>query len=107
MDEPLAPDAAKKLIREILRAGRFIYSRHAKEELLADDLTTVDCENVLRGGVVRPGEFEAIGITAAPCGGCRQWLYEFRFDEVSYAREDGSIATKSPAELLPDTWDLP
>ena len=58
MDEPLAPDAAKQLIREILRAGRFIYSRHAKEELLADELTTVDCENVLRGGVVRPGEFE-------------------------------------------------
>ena len=58
MDEPLAPDAAKRLIREILRAGRFIYSRHAKDELLADDLTTVDCENVLRGGVVRPGEFE-------------------------------------------------
>ena len=58
MDEPLAPDAAKQLIREILRAGRFIYSRHAKEELFADDLTTVDCENVLRGGVVRPGEFE-------------------------------------------------
>jgi hypothetical protein len=58
MDEPLAPDAAKRLIREILRAGRFIYSRHAKDELLADDLTTVDCENVLRGGVVRPGKFE-------------------------------------------------
>jgi hypothetical protein len=58
MDEPLAPDAAKQLIREILRAGRFIYSKHAKEELLVDRLTTVDCENVLRGGVVRPGEFE-------------------------------------------------
>ena len=58
MDEPLAPDAAKQLIREILRAGRFIYSRHANEELLADCLTTVDCENVLRGGVVRPGELE-------------------------------------------------
>ena len=55
----------------------------------------------------RPGDFEAIGITAAPCGGCRQWLYEFRFDEVTYFREDGSIATASPAELLPDTWDLP
>jgi len=26
--------------------------------MLADDLTTVDCENVLRGGVVRPGELE-------------------------------------------------
>ena len=58
MDEPLGPDAARKLIREILRAGRFIYSRHAKEELLAADLTTVDCENVLRGGVAGPGEFE-------------------------------------------------
>jgi hypothetical protein len=58
MDEPLAPDAARQLMREILRAGRFIYSKHAKEELLADRLTTVDCENVIRGGVVRPGEFE-------------------------------------------------
>jgi hypothetical protein len=58
MDEPLAPDAARRLIREILRVGRFTYSKHAMEELLADDLTTVDCENVLRGGVVRPGEFE-------------------------------------------------
>ena len=58
MDEPLAPDAARQLMRKILRAGRFIYSKHAKEELLADRLTTVDCENVIRGGVVRPGEFE-------------------------------------------------
>ena len=49
MDEPLAPDAARKLIREILQVGRFTYSRHATEELLADDLTTVDCENVLPG----------------------------------------------------------
>jgi cytidine deaminase len=55
----------------------------------------------------RPGDFEAIGITAAPCGGCRQWLFEFRFDEVSYLREDGSIATSTPAALLPDTWELP
>jgi hypothetical protein len=58
MDEPLAPDAARRLIREILKVGRFTYSKHAAEELLADDLTTVDCENVLRGGVVRPGESE-------------------------------------------------
>ncbi len=58
MDEPFAPDAAKQLIRHILQAGRLTYSRHAKEEMLADRLTTVDCENVLRGGVVRPGEFE-------------------------------------------------
>jgi hypothetical protein len=57
-DEPLGPDAARRRIREILRAGRAIYSRHAKQKLLADDLTTVDCENVLRGGGFRPGEFE-------------------------------------------------
>jgi cytidine deaminase len=54
----------------------------------------------------RPGDLEAIGITASPCGGCRQWLYEFRFDEVSYRGADGEIRTTTPAELLPDTWDL-
>jgi mRNA-degrading endonuclease RelE of RelBE toxin-antitoxin system len=58
MDEPIAPDAAKKLIRQILQIGRFTYTKHSKDELFADDLTTVDCENVLRGGVVRPGEYE-------------------------------------------------
>jgi cytidine deaminase len=56
---------------------------------------------------VRPGEVEAIGITASPCGGCRQWLHEWRFDEVSYRREGGEIATVRPADLLPDTWSLP
>ena len=35
----------------------------------------------------RPGELEAIGITASPCGGCRQWLHEFRIGEVSYRGE--------------------
>ena len=54
----------------------------------------------------RPGDFEAIGITASPCGGCRQWLYEFRFDEVAYRRSDGEIARSTPAGLLPDTWAL-
>ena len=27
---------------------------------------------------VRPGDIDAIGITASPCGGCRQWLHEWR-----------------------------
>jgi cytidine deaminase len=56
---------------------------------------------------VRPGEIAAIGISASPCGGCRQWLTEWRVPEVSYRREDGSIGTMSAAELLPDTWTLP
>ena len=54
-----------------------------------------------------PGDLEAIGITASPCGGCRQWLVEFRIQQVSFRRADGSIATYEPAELLPDTWELP
>jgi cytidine deaminase len=54
-----------------------------------------------------PGDLAAIGITASPCGGCRQWLYEFRFQEVSYRGADGGIRTVAPAELLPDTWELP
>src|SRR5206468_3493181 len=56
---------------------------------------------------VRPGDVEAIGITASPCGGCRQWLHEWRFDEVSYRRGAGDVVTRRPSELLPDTWDLP
>jgi cytidine deaminase len=55
----------------------------------------------------RPGDLEAIGITASPCGGCRQWLHEFRIVEVSYRGDDGEIRTTTPAGLLPDTWNLP
>jgi cytidine deaminase len=54
----------------------------------------------------RPGDFEAIAITASPCGGCRQWLHELGIDRVTYARASGEIATTTPAELLPDTFEL-
>jgi cytidine deaminase len=53
-----------------------------------------------------PGDVAAIGITASPCGGCRQWLAEFRVDHVSYRGADGTIRDTTPAELLPDTWEL-
>jgi cytidine deaminase len=55
----------------------------------------------------RPGDIAAIGISASPCGGCRQWLHEWRVGEVHYRREDGSIGSASPEDLLPDTWTLP
>jgi cytidine deaminase len=55
----------------------------------------------------RPGDFDAIAITASPCGGCRQWLHEFRFERVVFRGNDGSVVTMSPAELLPETWELP
>jgi cytidine deaminase len=56
---------------------------------------------------VRPGEIEAIGITASPCGGCRQWHYEWRIERVAFRRADGTIVEYSAVELLPETWDLP
>lgn len=56
---------------------------------------------------VRPGELQAMGITASPCGGCRQWLHEWQLERVYFRRGDGSIAEYAPGDLLPDTWDLP
>jgi cytidine deaminase len=61
---------------------------------------------VVEGGC-RPGDLEAIGITASPCGGCRQWLWEFRLDSVTFANTAGDVVTYSPGELLPETWELP
>jgi cytidine deaminase len=56
---------------------------------------------------LHPGDLEAIAITASPCGGCRQWLHEWRFERVHFRRADGTVATYAADELLPDTWDLP
>ena len=64
----------------------------------------------LAGAVVagcRPGDLEAIAITASPCGGCRQWLWEFKLERVTFRNADGAVVTYSPADLLPETWDLP
>ena len=57
---------------------------------------------------VRPGDLDAVAITASPCGGCRQWLHEWKVERVWFRREDGSVAEYAPAgALLPDTWNLP
>jgi cytidine deaminase len=53
-----------------------------------------------------PGDLEAIGITASPCGGCRQWLHEFRLERVTFRNAGGQVVSYTPAELLPDTWEL-
>ena len=55
---------------------------------------------------LKPGDLEEIAITASPCGGCRQWLAEWRLDRVTYRRGNGELATLTPAELLPDTFVL-
>ena len=52
-----------------------------------------------------PGDVVAVGITASPCGGCRQWLFEFEVERVTFRNADGRIVTYSARELLPETWD--
>lgn len=59
MNEPLSPDAATALIRRILKEGQVAVSQHATDEMQADNLTTVDCANVLRAGAVKqPADLE-------------------------------------------------
>ena len=55
--EPLKPQAAKKFLQKILVEGQVRFSGHSLEEMKKDNLTTQDCLNVLRGGVVEPPEF--------------------------------------------------
>lgn len=57
--EPLKPPDAKKLILDIINKGIVTYSQpHAKDQMAKRRISTVDCVNVLRGGIVKIGEFE-------------------------------------------------
>lgn len=59
LPEPLRPPEVKKLIRQIIGKGIVTYSQpHAEERMRERGITTVDCINVLRGGVVAEGEYE-------------------------------------------------
>lgn len=53
----------------------------------------------------RPGDVEAVAVTASPCGGCRQWLYEFRVDRVLFSM-GAELMVRRPEELLPDSFEL-
>jgi len=56
--EAYNPAKAKQLIRAIISDGNVIITGHVKQEMQADNLTIVDCINVLRGGIVEPAEWE-------------------------------------------------
>jgi hypothetical protein len=61
LSEPLSPTDAKALIRQIIEDGTVRYSKHALDEMAHDPLgpiSKVDVINVLRGGIVEPGEIE-------------------------------------------------
>lgn len=50
--EPLHPDAARRLIREIASSGGVRYSGHAERRMAERGLETTDCHHVLRIGSV-------------------------------------------------------
>ena len=54
---------------------------------------------------LRPGDIEAVAITASPCGGCRQWLAEFRVRRVVFMH-DGDLLVRTADDLLPDSFVL-
>lgn len=59
LSEPLSVDQAKKVILACLGSGGTVsFSAHALREMANEQMTTVDCTNVLRGGVVEPAEWE-------------------------------------------------
>jgi cytidine deaminase len=53
----------------------------------------------------RPGDVEALAVTASPCGGCRQWLLEFGIERIAFMH-DGELRVRAPADLLPDSFEL-
>ena len=53
-----------------------------------------------------PGQLEELAVTASPCGGCRQWLVELGVERIVYRNAAGELVTATPAELLPDTFEL-
>jgi cytidine deaminase len=64
------------------------------------------CLGAVATAGLKPGDLEEIAITASPCGGCRQWLAEWRLDQITYRRAGGEVVTMTPADLLPDSFIL-
>lgn len=84
MDEPLRADAVKRLVRQILEDGSISFTSHADREMTKDDLTMVDVENVLRGGVAGEGEWEN-----------GQWRYRMFTQRIAVV-----FAFRSPERLV-------
>jgi len=59
MDQPLRAVDAKKRLRRILQSGVVTYAQpHALEMIRERRLSILDCENVMRAGVVEEAESE-------------------------------------------------
>ena len=90
----------------LLRDGRVLAGANVEN---ASYGLTLCAERAALGRAVaegaRPGDVEAVAVTASPCGGCRQWLHEFRVGRVLFDHE-GAVLVRSAAELLPDSFGL-
>jgi len=84
LEEPLDSKDAKRLIREITREGEYALTRHAEQELAKDNLTSVDCVNVLRAGIVDAPEWEN-----------GQWRYHVRTGRIEVV-----VSFRSPTKLV-------
>ena len=80
----LVPATVKRFILRILEVGTVSFSSHALDEMRKDKLTTVDCSNVLRGGVVEPGELER-----------GSWRYRVKTNTICVV-----VALRSETELV-------
>ena len=53
---------------------------------------------------------ERTAISRAVTEGCRpgdlEGIHEFRFDRVTFKNAEGELVTRTPAELLPETFEL-
>ena len=58
MNQPLSAAQARKLAREILENGNVVFTNHARKEMAADQLDSLDVINVLRGGAYSEAEWE-------------------------------------------------
>lgn len=56
--EPLRPEEARRLLREILATGEVVFTNHALDEMAQDGISQAEAIGVLRSGVVEPAEFE-------------------------------------------------
>jgi hypothetical protein len=89
--EQLNPARARQLIRNIVSTGVVSFTGHALEEIAKDNLSTLDCTNVLSGGVVEPPEFES-----------GSWRYRVRTNRITVV-----VAFRSETRLVVVTaWRL-
>ena len=80
--EPLRPDQARKVIKDILKAGRpFVYPDHAKKKMARFKMDPLDCTHVVKAGVVYDPEFENGSWRYRICAGGMTVIVEFRLRE--------------------------